>query len=107
MLAVACCQWRRVACAVAVRSVAILRDYITQDVCSAVSRGLFSQHRVTYALLTAIQIGLSYSDWVSQEEFDTLLRIPEPYVPRQYRHCCIGHFRAELLVSCARSRAHV
>jgi hypothetical protein len=67
--------------------VALLRDYITHDVCSAVSRGIFSHHRLTYALLTAVQVGLSYCDWISKDEFDAFLRLPDVYVHLPVR-CC-------------------
>ena len=55
----------------------MLRDYITFDVCRAVSRGLYAQHRTMYALLTAVQIGVSMPDWISKDEADAFLKLPD------------------------------
>jgi hypothetical protein len=56
--------------------VSLLKDYATADVTSAVSRGIFSQHRLLYALLTAVQIGLHHGDWITREEVDALVSMP-------------------------------
>jgi hypothetical protein len=65
--------------------VALLKDYATADVTTAVSRGVFSEHRPMYALLTAVHLGMvpsesasspAASSPVSPEEAQALLALP-------------------------------
>ena len=53
-----------------------MKDYATADVTSAVSRGIFSEHRLLYALLTAVQIGMHHSDWITRDEVEALVSMP-------------------------------
>jgi hypothetical protein len=63
---VCCRRWCRVT---------LLRDSVTAEVTAAVKRGLYSQHRLLYLTITAVQVGVSTGDWITADEFDAFLRL--------------------------------